>query len=88
MAFASDLSQLIAPLDPETQEDELRKLQSCRRLEDLEWLAANDGGWLSPRRRDPRLKLVRHGTGTFLVVQYDDGWSKTVSQAPFRRRRN
>ena len=25
-------------------------------------------------------KLVRHGSGTFLVVSYEDGWSKTISQ--------
>ncbi|MCB9668131.1 MAG: hypothetical protein H6736_21555 [Alphaproteobacteria bacterium] len=85
--FSSDLATLCAKLDPVRHAGELKKLQSCRRVEDLEWLAENEGGWLSEPRRGPRLKLVRHGTGTFLVVQYDDGWSTTISQAPFRKRR-
>lgn len=87
MAFGSDLSTLVAKLDPTRHAVELKKLTSCRRIEDLEWLAEQNGGWLTEGRRDPRLKLVRHGTGTFLIVQYDDGWSTTISQAPFKRRR-
>ncbi len=86
MNFRRDLDTLCAKLDPVRHAVELQTLRSCRHVEDLERLAATDGGWLTPGRRDPRLKLVRHGTGTFLVVQYDDGWSTTISQAPFRRR--
>lgn len=87
MGFREDLATLCAKLDGRQHAEELKKLQRCRRVEDLEHLAAQDGGWLTRGTRDPRLKLVRHGTGTFLVVQYDDGWSTTISQAPFRKRR-
>lgn len=86
MPFHSDLSALIAPLDPAAHAEEIKKLQSCRQIADLAHLASTDGGWLTARRTDPRLKLVRHGTGTYLVVRYDDGWSSTLSQAPFRTR--
>ena len=86
MSFHSDLSSLCAGLDPKVHAEELKLLQSCRRLEDLEWLAGDDGGWLTKFKRNPRVKLVRHGTGTFLVVSYDKGWSSTLSQAPFRQR--
>jgi hypothetical protein len=86
MNFRRDLAQLCAKMDPQKHADELALLSSARRIEDLEWLAENNGGWLTKGTRDPRLKLVRHGTGTFLVVSYNDGWSTTISQAPFRRR--
>ncbi|MCB9676653.1 MAG: hypothetical protein H6737_16165 [Alphaproteobacteria bacterium] len=86
MNFRSDLAKLVGGLDPTRHAEEIDKLTRCRRVEDLEMLAETNGGWLSSRPRDPRVKLVRHGTGTFLVVQYDDGWSTTLSQAPFRKR--
>ncbi len=83
MSFASDLRKLIGGLDAETHGAEIDKLQRCRRLGDLQMLADSNGGWLSEGSRDPRIKLVKHGSGTFLLVQYDQGWSKTLSQAPF-----
>lgn len=87
MNFRRDLAQLVAKMDSATHAAERALLESCRRVEDLEWLAENNGGWLTKGSKDPRLKLVRHGTGTFLVVSYNDGWSTTVSQAPFKKRR-
>lgn len=87
MNFRRDLAKLVAGMDADKHAHERALLESCRRLEDLEWLAENNGGWLTKSKRDPRLKLVRHGTGTFLVVSYNDGWSTTVCQAPFKKRR-
>ena len=84
--FRSDLAKLVGGLDPARHAVEIDKLTRCRRVEDLQWLAENNGGWRTDNPRGKRLKLVRHGSGTYLVVQYDDGWSTTLSQAPFRRR--
>ncbi|MEZ4316650.1 MAG: hypothetical protein R3F61_04080 [Myxococcota bacterium] len=86
MNFRSDLAKLVGGLDPAKHAVEIDKLTRCRRIEDLVWLAENNNGWLTDSPRDPRVKLVRHGTGTYLVVQYVDGWSSTLSQAPFRTR--
>ena len=82
-SFHSDLQKLISGLDPTKHATEIDKLNRCRRLNDLQMLADSNGGWISDRPRDPRIKLVKHGSGTFLLVQYDQGWSKTLSQAPF-----
>lgn len=79
------LMGLIDPIDPEAYGSEIARLKRCRSVRDLERLAT--AGWLSDAGRDPRLKLIRHGSGTFLVVAYDkDGWSTRVSQADFPRR--
>jgi hypothetical protein len=83
MSFRSDLAKLIGGLDPSAHAHEIDTLQRCRRLDDLQMLADSNGGWISKGTRDPRIKLVKHGSGTFLLVQYDQGWSKTLSQAPF-----
>jgi hypothetical protein len=72
------LAKLLAPLDPVRHARERDRLQRARSLADLDALARE--GWLTPQGENPRLKLVRHGSGTFLVVSYDDGWSSTVSQ--------
>jgi hypothetical protein len=75
--FDQRLAALLAGLDPEKHARERAKLVACRSLADLEALARD--GWLTPAG-NPRIKLVRHGSGTFLVVNYDDGWSSTLAQ--------
>ncbi|MCA9490376.1 MAG: hypothetical protein KC621_10640 [Myxococcales bacterium] len=77
-SFPERLAALIAPLDPVAHAAEIERLRAARGLPDLDALARD--GWLTPEGRRIRLKLVRHGSGTFLVVQYDQGWSKTLSQ--------
>ena len=42
-----------------------------------------NGGWLSTHSRDPRIKLVRHMSGTYLVVRYEDGWTTRLAMEPF-----
>ena len=81
-SFQFNLDQLIEPIDATRHPQEIRTLQGCRSVGDLANLASH--GWLSANTADPRLKLVKHGSGTYLVVKYVDGWSSTVSQAPFR----
>lgn len=85
MAFAQDLDVLVAPLDPAGHAAEIARLRACRTTADLDAVVAQ-GGWLTAGTRDPRLKLVKHGSGTFLVVRYEDGWSTRLSMAPFRER--
>ena len=82
MAFAFDLDTLIGPLDAKVHVAEIARLRSCRSTKDLDAIV-QQGGWLTAGTRDPRLKLVKHGSGTFLVVSYKDGWSTRLSQAPF-----
>lgn len=77
-SFPERLAALTAPLDPTTHAKELDLLRACRSVADLDARARD--GWISPDGQRVRLKLVRHGSGTFLVVQYDQGWSKTLSQ--------
>ncbi|MEZ4237759.1 MAG: hypothetical protein R3F59_16755 [Myxococcota bacterium] len=74
--FADRLDTLVRPLDPARHAHEIALLQRCRSLPELEGLV----GWLSPEGQAVRLKLVRHGSGTLLVVSYDQGWSSTLSQ--------
>ncbi len=82
MSFSADLSALVGQIDARTWPDEVLRLRSVRSLRDLEALAQH--GWISTGTRDPRLKLVRHGSGTFLVVKYLDGWSTRVAMQPMR----
>lgn len=77
-SFADRLAALCAPLDPVKHAAELARLRACRGLPDLDAIARD--GWLTAPGPKVRLKLVRHGSGTFLVVSYEDGWSKTLSQ--------
>lgn len=79
MRFEDVLARLTAPMDPAVHERELALLNRCRSLRDLERLAQE--GWLSAANVPARLKLVRHGSGAFLVVKYEDGWSSTVSRS-------
>lgn len=83
MSFAMSLSRLVAPLDPRRHATEIAQLRACRSVQDLERLSQS--GWLTPGSKDPRLKLVRHGSGTYLVVQYDEGWSTRLSMELFAR---
>lgn len=82
--FNFHLSRLIEGLDPQKHATEIRALQRCRTLDQLHRLA-DDGGWLTPGTTDPRLKLVRHGSGTYLVVRYEDGWTTRLAMEPFPR---
>jgi hypothetical protein len=82
MSFRSDLDELVRPMDPSRWDAEIKRLRSCRSVGDLDRVAKE--GWLSSNPIEPRLKLVKHGSGTFLVVEYKDGWSTRVSMQPFR----
>lgn len=82
MGFASDLAELVRQIDSTRWPDEVKRLKAVRSLRELESMALN--GWISTTPRDPRLKLVRHGSGTFLVVKYEDGWSTRVAMQPMR----
>lgn len=79
MSVEARIQTLLRGLDPAVHAGEIAKLRACRGLADLEAIARG-GGWLTPEGRGPRVKLVRHGSGTFLLVSYDDGWTKTLSQ--------
>lgn len=80
--FRFHLNALIDGLDPAMHRVEIDTLGRCRSVRDLEKIAA-DGGWLTPGSRDPRIKLVRHMSGTFLVVRYEDGWTTRLAMEPF-----
>jgi hypothetical protein len=92
MAFSID--PLVTPLDATKHAREIARLRQCRSVADLDNLARE--GWLisdplpgagraGSDPRDPRLKLIRHGSGTFMVVEYVDGWSKRLSQHLYGR---
>ena len=72
---------LVEPLDPVAHHQAVHTLQRVRRADDLHALA---GRWLTDGP-GKRLKLVKHGVGTFLVVEYDDGWTTRLSMAALRR---
>lgn len=78
-ALAERVAVLTRGLDPTRHADEIGRLRGCRALADLEALARD--GWLTRATTGERLRLVRHGSGTFLVVAYVDGWTRTLSQA-------
>jgi hypothetical protein len=73
------IDQLVAGLTPAQHSAEIARLRACRSLPELERLAQE--GWLTAEGPRQRLRLVRHGSGTFLVVEYTDGWTKTLSRA-------
>jgi len=83
MGFATDLKALVGQIDASEWPDEVARLKRVRSLGELEQLAKD--GWLSTGRTDPRLKLVRHASGTFLVVKYVDGWSTRLAMQPMHR---
>ncbi len=85
MRFKDSLAALIAPLDADAHPEAVRRLSRCRRVADLERMAAEDLGWLESAKADPRYRLVKHNSGTFLVLSYDDGWGTTLVQQPFFR---
>ena len=78
MSYDDRLRALLAGLNPATHAGEIAKLRACRSLPALEALA--QVGFLTPEGRGTRVRLVRHGSGTFLLVAYEDGWTKTLSQ--------
>lgn len=80
--FRFHLQALTSPLDPVKHGREIAKLETCRSVRDLEAMV-KAGGWLTPGERDPRLKLVRHASGTYLVVLYQDGWTTRLAMEGF-----
>ncbi len=81
--FDFALSKLLEPIDRAAYGPEAIELERCRNTDDLMRIASR--GWLSPASKEPRLKLVKHGSGTFLVVAYDHtGWSTRISMQAFR----
>lgn len=82
-SFQQSLAALIEPLDPTIHAVEIGRLRQCRTLNDLAGLAGGDG-WLTLAAQKKRLKLVKHGSGTYLVVEYEDGWSKRMSMSLFQ----
>ena len=83
--FQTSLTALLAPLDPDTYRNAIARFRRCRRVSDMERIADTDLGWLEPEGENPRLRLVKHGSGTFLILSYDDGWGTTLSQQGFPR---
>lgn len=83
-SFAMSLKTLIGGLDPDRHAVAVRALRRCRGVADLEQLASDNSGWIS--ESEPRLRLVKHGSGTFLILEYDNGWGTTLVQAPFQGR--
>lgn len=79
MTFPERVALLIEGLSPAAHPAEIAALRACRALPDLERLAA--AGWLTAEGARKRVRLVRHGSGTFLLVEYEDGWTKTLSRA-------
>ena len=60
----------------------LRAIRRCRSRADLDALVDT---WLTPPS-DQRLKLIRHGVGTYMVVRYEDGWTSRLSMTTWRER--
>lgn len=85
MNFRKQLDVLIDCIEGPDHHGAIAKLRRCRRVRDLDALASDDLGWLEPSGRNPRLRLVKHGSGTFLILSYDDGWGTTLGQAGFSR---
>ncbi len=83
MNFDQALQTLVDALDPVAHRTDREVLGACRSVADLDRIV-DDGGWLGPADGKKRRKLVRHGSGTYLVVEYDDGWSTRLGQAAFR----
>ena len=80
--FTFHRNALIDGLDADKHPVEIATLKRCRSVKDLEALV-NGGGWLTPGSRDPRVKLVRHMSGTYLLVRYEDGWTTRIAMEPF-----
>lgn len=80
--FTFHLRALIEGLDASKHRVEIETLSGCRSVRDLERIV-DRGGWLTPGSRDPRIKLIRHMSGTYLVVRYEDGWTTRLAMEPF-----
>ena len=85
--FQRCLAALIAQMDPAVHDAEIQRLRGCRSIRDLDDIAGAPGGWLSPHPQPSRLRLVKNGLVTFLVVRYDDGWTSRVAMQDFPRPR-
>jgi len=84
-SFTRGLDALVAQLDPEAHADEIQVLRRCRSLRDLDRVA-DAGGWLTGPGPPERLKLIKHRSGTYLVVRYEEGWSTRLAIQEFARR--
>lgn len=80
-SFAESLKTLLDAVD---HPDAVAALKRCRSPADLDRLAQS-GGWLTPQGIQPRVRLVKHGSGTFLLLAYDEGWGTTLAKADFWR---
>ncbi len=80
-ALRTLVTALVAPLDPVLHAEAVVALRRVRHPADLDRLA---GSWLTSGR-GKRLKLVKHGSGTFMVVEYDDGWTRRLAMAALER---
>ena len=74
--------ELSQGLDDPAYAAALRAIRRCRSRADLDALVDS---WLTPPG-DARLKLVRHGVGTYMVVRYEDGWTSRLSMTTWRER--
>ena len=82
MSFRRDLDAFIAKLPADS--DAAQTLARCRTFADLERLALGQG-WIGPEKGGERPRLVMHRNGSFLVVEYEDGWTRTLAHHPIRR---
>lgn len=74
--------ELSQGLDDPAYAAALRAIRRCRSRADLDALVDT---WLTPPS-DQRLKLIRHGVGTYMVVRYEDGWTSRLSMTTWRER--
>lgn len=81
--FAASLQTLVAGLDPAAHAHEIALLERCTSTRDLTRLAETDRGFLTPSGPKQRLRLVKHHSGTFLVLSFEEGWGTTLCQADF-----
>lgn len=82
-SFKDGMAALLKEMDPIKHFVEIARLKTARSHADLVAMSSDNGGWLNSYAAEPRLKLVKHAQGTFLVVSYKDGWSTRVSMADF-----
>jgi len=74
--------ELSQGLDDPAYASASRAIRRCRTRADLDALVDT---WLTPPS-DQRLKLIRHGVGTYMVVRYEDGWTSRLSMTTWRDR--
>ncbi len=69
------IDALVEELDVDLHGQAISVLRRCRTRAQLDALA---GAWLSQAPQQT-LRLVCHGGGTYLVVHYDDGWTRRLA---------